>query len=72
MKEIRDIILMLERVILNNSTDNGNFRKENISIKVVTKENLIKDVNMPPYESISLTEHQIKLHLFKLCSKGPS
>ena len=34
----------------NSSTENGDFRKENINIKVVTKEDLIKNVNIPSHE----------------------
>ena len=58
--------------LLNSSTENGNFRKENISSKVVTKEDLIKNVNIPSHKPLNLTEHQINPHLFELCSKGPS
>ena len=39
--------------LLNNSTENGSFRKENISSKVVTKEDLTKNVNIPSYEPLN-------------------
>ena len=58
--------------LLNSSTENGNFRKENISNKVVTKEDRIKNVNIPSFEPLNLTEHQIDPHLSGLCNKGPS
>ena len=58
--------------LLNSSTENGTFWKENISSKVVTKEDLIKNVNIPSHEPLHLTEHQIDLPLSELCSKGPS
>ena len=58
--------------LLNSSTENGNFRKENISSKVVIKEDLIKNVNIPSHKPLNLTEHQIDPHLSELCSKGPS
>ena len=58
--------------LLNSSTENGTFWKENISSKVVTKEDLIKNVNIPSHEPLNLTEHQIDLQLSEVCSKGPS
>ena len=54
--------------LLNSSTENGNFQKENMCSKVVTKEDLIKNVNILSHEISNLTEHQIDLHLSKLCS----
>ena len=61
---------ILNRV--NNSFENGNFRKQKVSCKVVTKEDLIKNVTIPSYEPLNLTEHQINPNLSELCSKGSS
>ena len=52
--------------LLNSSTENGTFQKENISRKIVTKDDLIKNVNIPSHELLNLTEHQIELHLSEL------
>ena len=49
--------------LLNSSTENINFRKENISRKVVTKQELIKSVNTPSHELLNLIEHQIEIIL---------
>ena len=66
-KNTKEIILMLERVIHHHySNENGNLQKENISSKVVAKENLIKDVNIPSYESLNLTEHHISREVYSL------
>ena len=51
--------------LLNSSTENGTFWKENISSKVVTKEDLIKNVNIPSHEPSDLTEHQINPNVAK-------
>ena len=55
--------------LLNSSTENRNFRIENISSKVVSKEDLIKIVNIPSHEPLNLIEHQIVLHLSELLAK---
>ena len=76
-KNTREIILMSERVIHHHYLTallkmNGTFQKENISSKIVTKGDLVKNVNIPSHEPLNLTEHQIELHLSELWSKRPS
>ena len=48
------------------------FEKKILANKAVTKEDLIKNVNILSYEPLKLTEHQIDPYLSELCSKGPS
>ena len=52
--------------LLYNSTENGNFQKENISSKVLTKKDLIENVNIPSYKRLNLIEHQINSYLSQL------
>ena len=58
--------------LLNNFTKNRNFWKENISNKVLTKNDLIKNVTIPSYEPFNLTGYQNNSHLLELFSKRPS